>query len=99
MKKLVLIGSALCFMPLGAVQEKGYTERLKKEKDRFIEEVKTAGVELYKRVMPEKKSQKKEERGERLTYMTSRQQRPVIVESCEHCRDLCGERAQASDLV
>lgn len=100
MKKLVLLGSVLLIMPLCAVQEKGYTEqRLKKEKNRFIEEVKTAGVELYKRVIPEKKSEKQKQQRERVAYMSSKQEGPTIIESCEHCRDLCLERTKSNDLV
>ena len=88
MKKLVLIGSALFFMPLGAIQEKVCTEPLKQATDRFIEKVKTVSVGLYNRVMPENKK----------SFFVSTH-RPVIVESCEHCRNLCDESMQSKDLV
>lgn len=99
MKKLIFIGCAVVAAHACAVQEKGYGERFKEKKDRFVESIKTAGAELYKCMAPEKKAEKGKTQ-KKLAYLKLQsEQGPVILESCEHCRDLCGGQGYQNDLV
>lgn len=100
MKKLIFIGCALFIMPLCSMQQKEHSEEPRKEKDRFSKEAKTVGISLYRQGMPEKKSEKNEKQSEKLSYLTKQQEQgPAILESCEHCKILCGGRVQINDLV
>lgn len=86
MKKLVFLAIAVISLSVSAVEENGYAEKLKKETNRVISEIKSISKDLCSLVSSKKNEAKKLEV---LAYNSSRQLEPVILESCDHCKDLC----------
>ncbi len=90
MKRLVFLGIAAMNVSIGARAESGYTEKLKEESGRLIAKIKLVGKDLYSAVLPKKDMQKNENKGAvTMAYGASQHAEPVILESCDHCKDLC----------
>jgi len=90
MKKLVFLGIAVMSVTIYAREENGYAEKLKKEADWLISEIKSVAKNLYSFSSSKEdvqKNEKKELKG--LAYGLYKQAEPVILESCDHCKELC----------
>ena len=89
MKKLVFIGIAAVSMNASAGEETGYTEKLKKETNWLIAEIRSVDKDLCSLISS--KHSLKNEKTESITfaYGSSREAEPVIIESCDHCKELC----------
>ena len=89
MKRLMFLGITAMNVSVCARQESGYGVTLKKETHRLIAEIKSVGKELYNLVSSKKDAEKNEKRESlALAYVSCEQVEPVI-ESCDHCKDLC----------
>jgi hypothetical protein len=90
MKKLVFLGIAAMNASVCAHEENGYVEKLKKETDWLISEIKSVSKDLCSLVSSKKKLAKnKEKESKILDYGLYKQAEPVILESCDHCKELC----------
>lgn len=90
MKIVVFLGIAVMNMSVCAREESGYAEKLKKETNWLIAEIKSASKELYNLVSLKKDSQKNEKKESvAFAYNVGKQAEPVILESCDHCKELC----------
>ncbi len=90
MKKIVFLGIAAMNLSVCAREENGYAEKLKKETNWLIAEIRSVGKDLCSLVSSKKDLQKKERKESKvLAYGLSNQAEPVILESCDHCKELC----------
>lgn len=98
MKRLVFLGIAAMSVSVCAREESGYAEKLKKETDWLIAEIKAVGKDLCSLVSSKKDLQKDEKQESKvLAYGLCKQAEPVILESCDHCKELC-TKDQSAEL-
>lgn len=97
MKKLILIGMAVMSLSLGARAELGYGERFKQEADRFIAEIKSVGEGLRRLVTYKGEAEKNQKKETLVVADSNAKVTPVIIESCDHCKDLCNSKDQSAE--
>jgi hypothetical protein len=92
MKKLVFLAIAAMNMSVCGREESGYGEKLKKKTHRLIAEIKSAGKDICSFVSSKKDSLKNEKKESMaLAYNAAKKADSVIIESCDHCKNLCTE--------
>lgn len=96
MKRVIFLVMAAVHVDALAREESGYSEKLREETNRIIAELKSVGKELCKFVSAKTTADKNEKNQiQSVAHASSGQVESIIVESCDHCKDLCTKGQEA----
>ena len=94
MKRLIFLGMAVVSMGLCAREEQGYGEKVKRETNRIVAELKSVGRDLYS-LLSSKKDAQNGTKKESLAFAHEVSKNEPVIESCNHCKDLCAKDQSA----
>jgi hypothetical protein len=91
MKRIFFLMMTAMHVEALAREESGYSEKLREETNRIIDELKSVGRELGKFVSAKTTAEKNKEKQTHLVVCASSNVEPLIIESCDHCKELCAK--------